>query len=132
MSSRIAVQGVVPRPKVDTKQVTFRLPSEWLSEAELLAKTIGFNASPTDALRMAIRIGFDEMAKTAGSVRVSAYDGVRSTMLFWVGDDVRQAKEKAKELASKSSGKWTTFRVFVAGQPDPIHSEPVREPKTKR
>lgn len=53
------------RPTADTVQVTFRIPTSWLEEADEIAKTIarpgGMTASRTDAFREAIRIGFDRL-----------------------------------------------------------------------
>lgn len=56
-----AVQEVVPRPPADTVQVTFRIPSQWLIEADEVADLLskpGMRASRTDAYRAAMARGF--------------------------------------------------------------------------
>ncbi len=50
----------MPRPKVDSEQVTFRLPRETLNEVTQVATMMsrpGFQVSRTDAIRAALAIG---------------------------------------------------------------------------
>lgn len=67
----IGVQAAdMPRPPVDTIQVTFRIPSEWAIEADEVADLLSYpgkRASRTDALREAIRRGF-EVLRAEGKV----------------------------------------------------------------
>lgn len=52
----------MPRPPADTVQVTFRVPSGWLLEADTVADLLsrpGMRASRTDAFRAAIAKGFE-------------------------------------------------------------------------
>lgn len=56
-----AVQEDVPRPRTDTTQVTFRIPKQWLIEADECADLLsvpGMRASRTDAFRAAMARGF--------------------------------------------------------------------------
>lgn len=51
----------MPRPPADTVQVTFRIPSAWLLEADAAADLLsrpGMRASRTDAFRAALARGF--------------------------------------------------------------------------
>jgi len=59
----------VAPPKKDTVQITFRVPSEWIKDADVLAKafsTPGFDASRTDVFRMAIANGFAKLRLDIG------------------------------------------------------------------
>jgi hypothetical protein len=56
------VQEAMARPTADTVQITFRIPTQWLAQADLVAGQIssaGFTASRTDALRAAIARGLE-------------------------------------------------------------------------
>ncbi len=49
-------------PTKDTVQITFRIPTSWLAEADAIAKVIsfpGFDATRNDAMRAAIARGFE-------------------------------------------------------------------------
>lgn len=126
----------MPRPPADTVQITFRVPSHWLDEADALASTMavhGMQATRTDAFREAMGRGFrllEQDAKKESKYRISAWDGVRSTCLFWFGPDGRTALAEAKRLAQKhAGGKWTCFRVYEDDAADPFHVEPVANPE---
>ena len=127
----------MPRPPTDTVQITFRVPSHWLDEADALASTMTVAGSPatrTDAFREAMRRGFkqlEEEAKAETRYRISAYDGRNGRCLFWFGPDKQTAIATADRLAAEhADSKWTMFAVFDArkedaGGPDaedPIHS----------
>lgn len=50
--------------KADTVQVTFRIPSEWIKRAEVLAKRFsedGVVLGRTDGFRLAIKAGFERL-----------------------------------------------------------------------
>ena len=67
-----AVQEDMPRPPADTVQVTFRIPSNWLIEADEVADLLsqpGMRASRTDAFRAAIVRGFEAIRKDAEKSR---------------------------------------------------------------
>jgi hypothetical protein len=70
----VGSQGMAP-PTKDTVQITFRIPTSWLAEADAIAKAIsspGFEATRTDALRAAIARGieaFKAEGKTAKKPR---------------------------------------------------------------
>ena len=56
-------------PKKDTVQVTFRVPSEWIKDADAIAKAFsvpGFDMSRTDVFRMAIVNGFAKLRLDIG------------------------------------------------------------------
>jgi hypothetical protein len=57
-------QTDMARPTANTVQITFRIPTEWLAEADLAADRLsspGMRASRTDAFRAAIARGFEVM-----------------------------------------------------------------------
>jgi hypothetical protein len=113
-----AVQEGMGRPTADTVQVTFRIPSHWLKEADAVAMVLsrhGMEATRTDAFREAIARGFKEIIKeaSASQYRVSAWDGIRTTCLFWFGKEERDAVDAALRYAKDNrGGKWTIFRVY--------------------
>lgn len=52
----------MPRPPSNSVQIAIRVPAEWLTEADAIAKLIsrpGFQASRTDAFRAAVARGFE-------------------------------------------------------------------------
>jgi hypothetical protein len=58
------VEARMPRPTKHTEQVTFRIPREWLTEADALAIPLsrpGALFSRTDVFRMAIARGFEAL-----------------------------------------------------------------------
>ncbi len=63
----------MPRPKTDTVQITVRVPTAWIRDADALSKGLclpGMNISRTDVFRMAIAQGLIalrlELGKKAG------------------------------------------------------------------
>ena len=55
----------VPRPPTDSVQIAIRVPRAWLARADDLARRIsrpGLEASRSDAFRLAIAKGLDELA----------------------------------------------------------------------
>ncbi len=63
----------MPRPKSDTVQVTFRIPSEWVAQAAKLAKSLsrtGFQLTRTDSFRIAMAQGLIELQREADSAAV--------------------------------------------------------------
>ena len=59
-----AVQDDMARPPVDTVQVTFRIPTPWLIEADEVADLLsrpGHRLSRTDAMRAALAKGFEAL-----------------------------------------------------------------------
>lgn len=53
--------GTMPRPPSNSVQIALRVPPEWLTEADEIAKIVsrpGLEASRTDAFRAAIARGF--------------------------------------------------------------------------
>jgi hypothetical protein len=120
-------------------QVTFRIPAQWLPEADALASTMsthGVPASRTDAFREAMALGFrklEEDAKKKSRYRVSAYDGRSSTCLFWFGSEKADAIAAAKRFAQENvGGRWTVFRVFEGDNPKPVEVVSVPEAKARR
>lgn len=126
-----AVQDVMGRPTADTVQVTFRVPSYWLQEADAVAMALsrfGMDATRTDAFREAIARGFKEIIKESAeaSYRVSAWDGTRTTCLFWIGRDETDALAKADELSAEHRGdRWTVFRVYRGDERKPLYEAAV-------
>ena len=56
----------VPRPPSDTVQIAIRVPREWLTRADEIAKVIsrpGVTMSRTDAFRAAIAAGFETLSE---------------------------------------------------------------------
>lgn len=106
------------RPPADTVQVTFRIPSHWLKEADAVAALLthhGMPATRTDAFREAIARGLREIARDieGPNYRVSAWDGMSTTCLFWAGRDEHEALEEADKAAKENrGGRWTVFRVY--------------------
>lgn len=133
-TTRTAVQEGVPRPTADTVQVTFRIPSDWIAQADALASTLsvfGVQATRTDAFREAMARGFkalEEDATRESRFRVSAYDGRNHFCLFWFGADRDAAVTEAKRLAKEhAGGKWTVFRVYDGDDEKPFHHELVKD-----
>lgn len=129
----------MPRPHADTVQVTFRIPSHWVQEADALASAMsrhGMQATRTDAFREAMARGFraiEEEARSQTRFRVSAWDGIMTTCLFWFGPDAKAAVAEAKRLAKENvGGKWTVFRVFEGDEEEPFHTEMVPEQPPRR
>lgn len=123
---------MAPRKPADTTQVTLRVPKHLLEEAEMVAKlisTTGFEASASDAMRAAMARGFGEIAREQSPFFVQGWDGVRSTRLFHITNDAKDASTKARELARTHAGdRWTVFRVYGKGKADPIDEVAVAEP----
>ncbi len=70
LTTSSAVQEDVARPTADTVQITFRIPTSWVAEAEALAKRLsrpGIETSKTDAFRAAIARGFEAFRADAGT-----------------------------------------------------------------
>jgi hypothetical protein len=133
-NSRSAVEQAVARPPADTVQVTFRIPSDWLHQADALAATMslfGTQATRTDAFREAMARGFralEEDAKRNSHYRVSAYDGRNHFCLFWFGADRDAAIAETKRLAKEhAGGKWTVFRAYEGDDDEPFHREMVKD-----
>ena len=62
-SPPLAEDGAMPRPDRGYKQVVIRVPEPWVKEAEEIARLIsrpdvGFEATKSDAFRVAIQRGF--------------------------------------------------------------------------
>ena len=56
----------MPRPKADTVQVTFRIPTKWLKEFDVIAKRLsderhGINITRTDAVRACLCEGLTQL-----------------------------------------------------------------------
>jgi hypothetical protein len=66
------VMGSVPRPPSNSVQVALRIPAEWISEADEIAKLIsrpGFQAARADAFRAAMARGFEALRAEAKGKR---------------------------------------------------------------
>lgn len=109
-----AVQGSMARPTADTAQVTFRIPTSWLAQADALAIVLsrhGMAASRTDVFREAIALGMEQIVKKAKEAiddprtryRVQGWDGRAGTCLFWFGTDEQTAIAEAKRLSDEAS-----------------------------
>lgn len=134
------------RPTADTTQVTFRIPTHWLTQADAVATILsrhGMEATRTDVFREAIARGMEEIVKDQGRTqyRVSAWDGRATTCLFWFGRDEKDAIAEVKRLASEagaaraavargvtdpkevSLARWTVFRAFRGDESEPFYDQ---------
>jgi hypothetical protein len=133
-----AVQDGMARPTADTVQITFRIPSHWLHQADAVATVLsrhGMEATRTDAFREAIARGMEEIIKDASATqyRVQAWDGRHTTCLFWFGRDEKTAIDTAEELARQhTNGRWTIFRVFKGDEHEPMFEKLVGQGATPR
>lgn len=81
-------------------------------------------------MRAGIVRGFEEIAKQHATYHVSAWDGVRTTCLYDIAEDLKSASSSAKELArTHAGGRWTVFRVFARGKDEAVANFVVSETK---
>jgi len=62
--------GTMPRPPSNSVQIAIRVPAEWLTEADEIAKLVsrpGLEASRTDAFRAAIARGFQAIREESAA-----------------------------------------------------------------
>lgn len=112
------------RPTADTEQITFRLPSKWLKEADRVAKLLaqdGRAAGRTDGVRALIAAGLfvhdpeiaalaDLLAATLSlktSRPVSREDAIRVALLEETSDGLQARRKLTTKLAVKKTVKKT-------------------------
>lgn len=67
-----ALEIPMPRPSRDYEQISLRIPTAWLKDAEEIAKLIsrpGIEATRADALRHAIARGFEVLKAEAKAAK---------------------------------------------------------------
>jgi hypothetical protein len=106
-----------------------RLEEEDRKRLDSLAEQWGVTAA--NAVRQLIKEASERAAET--QYRVSAWDGMKTTCLFWFGPDEDMAIARANELARAHAGdRWTVFRVFRGGEREPFHRASVAEAKRRK
>jgi hypothetical protein len=112
----MTMQNVSEMPK----DMIFKMRLEVEDRKRLDALAEQQRVSAADMVRQLIKEASDRLIET--QYRVSAWDGSKTTCLFWFGPDEDLAIAKAKDLAAKdASGRWTVYRVFRGKEREPIH-----------
>jgi hypothetical protein len=125
------VQEGVPKTPADTAQITFRMPTPLLDEADMFATYLSnlrrVPVSRTDVIREAAARGFEAMLREAIAqdtvrYRVQAFDGHATTWLCWMGRSEDDAIAEATRRADEDDGsKWSVYRVFRGGEETAMH-----------
>lgn len=103
-----------------TKDQIFKLRLEDAEREQLDALASLEGVSAAQMVRLLIKRAVEDRTKTF-NFRISAWDGMHSTCLFWIGDDKDEAIAMTKHLAEENvGGRWTIFRAFRGDEEDPF------------
>lgn len=117
--------GEMPKDQI----FKMRLEDEDRKRLDSLAEQ--WSSSAADVVRQLIRQESEKALAT--QYRVSAWDGSKTTCLFWFGPDKDLAIAKAKDFATTHAAeKWTVFRVFGSDQSEPIYRALVTRKKPSK
>lgn len=102
-----------------------RLDESEREQLEAIAKHHG--VSSAQMVRELIKREAEGLGKE-NHYRVSAWDGMHTTCLFWFGGDREEAVAVAKQLAKQhEGGRWTVFRAYRGDEHEPFFRQSVTD-----